>query len=111
MRIAIVGSRSLTVDNLEAYLPSGVTEIVSGGAQGIDTSAREYAKRHGLTMIEVFPDYETYGKRAPLIRNDKIVDLADEVYAFWDGTSHGTKYVIDYCKRIHKKVTVLVKNK
>ncbi len=36
MRVAIIGSRSLRVDHLEDYLPEDVTEIVSGGARGID---------------------------------------------------------------------------
>ena len=36
MVVAIVGSRGLCVTDLEKYLPEGVTEIVSGGAKGID---------------------------------------------------------------------------
>ena len=32
MKIAIVGSRSITVNNLGDYLPENTTEIVSGGA-------------------------------------------------------------------------------
>ena len=47
MKVAVIGSRSLTVQNLGEYLPQGVTEIVSGGAKGIDTCAREYAHRQG----------------------------------------------------------------
>lgn len=36
MKVAVIGSRNLTVDNLGDYLPSETTEIVSGGAIGID---------------------------------------------------------------------------
>ena len=39
MKIAVIGSRSLTVVDLAQYLPIGVTEIVSGGARGVDISA------------------------------------------------------------------------
>ena len=42
MKVAVVGSRNLRIDDLGKYLPDGVTEIVSGGARGVDTSAREY---------------------------------------------------------------------
>ena len=35
MKVAIVGSRNLTVSDLKKYLPKETTEIVSGGAQGI----------------------------------------------------------------------------
>ena len=56
MKVAVIGSRSLTVVNLEKYLPAGVTEIVSGGARGVDTSAREYARAHGLPCTEFLPE-------------------------------------------------------
>ena len=49
MRIAIVGSRSVTKDAypiLEAYIPRGASEIVSGGASGADELAEEYARRN-----------------------------------------------------------------
>ena len=36
MKVAIVGSRNLHVENLEKNLPKNTTEIVSGGARGID---------------------------------------------------------------------------
>ena len=42
MKVAIVGSRNLHVENLEKYLPKNTTEIVSGGARGIDSDARAY---------------------------------------------------------------------
>lgn len=106
MKIAIIGSRNLKVTDLERYLPENTTEIVSGGARGIDTCAREYALAHDLKLTEFLPDYNRYGRRAPLVRNDEIIACADEVVAFWDGQSRGAKYVIDRCKKQNKKVTV-----
>lgn len=105
MKIAIIGSRDLQVTDLERYLPENTTEIVSGGARGIDTCAREYALAHDLKLTEFLPDYSRYGRRAPLVRNDEIIAYADGVVAFWDGRSRGTKYVIDHCKKQNKKVT------
>ena len=98
MKVAVVGSRNLKVKNLGDYLPAEVTEIVSGGAKGVDTSAREYAKKHGIKLTEFLPEYSRYKRGAPLKRNIQIVEYADMVLAFWDGQSRGTKYVIDYCK-------------
>ena len=63
--------------DLGAYLPPGVTELVSGGAKGIDTCAREYALSHGLKLTEFLPDYRLYGRAAPLVRNREIVAYAD----------------------------------
>ena len=99
MKIAIIGSRGLTVENLGDYLPSDVTEIVSGGAKGVDTSAREYALQHGIKLTEFLPDYEKYGRAAPIRRNEEIVRCADMVFAFWDGKSSGTKSVLALCRK------------
>ena len=99
MKIAIVGSRSITVNNLGDYLPENTTEIVSGGAIGVDRSARNYAKTHNIKLKEFLPEYERYGRSAPLKRNLQIIDYADEVIAFWDGMSHGTRFVIENCKK------------
>ena len=85
--------------DLGAYLPEGTEEIVSGGAKGVDTSAREYAQKHGVRLTEFLPDYRRYGKGAPLRRNIDIIEHADMVLAFWDGRSRGTKFVIDECVR------------
>ena len=106
MKIAIVGSRNLTIQNLEGYLPQDVTKIVSGGAKGIDACAREYAHQAGLKLTEFLPDYQRYGRSAPLRRNLEIIRYADEVIAFWDGQSRGTRFVIEECRKQGKKVTV-----
>lgn len=108
MKIAIIGSRGLTVNNFEDYIPEDCTEIVSGGAKGIDTCAKVYAEKAGLPITEFLPEYARYGKGAPLVRNRTIVDYADGVLAFWDGVSRGTKSVIDYAKKIGKPVTVIL---
>lgn len=108
MKIAIVGSRGLKVSNLDHYLPDGVTEIVSGGAKGIDTCAKEYAISNGIKLTEYLPEYEKYGRSAPLKRNITIIENADLVLAFWDGASHGTKFVIDNCKSRGIPVKVFV---
>lgn len=104
MKVAVIGSRGLVVDDLSKYLPEGVDEIVSGGARGIDSCAREYAERMGIKLTEFLPEYDKYGRRAPLVRNELIVDYADVVYAFWDGVSRGTKYVIDYAEKVGKPI-------
>lgn len=107
MKIAIIGSRGLHVEDLENYLPESITEIVSGGAKGIDTDAQEYAQKNNIKMTVFLPEYDRYGRGAPIVRNKQIVDHADEVIAFWDGKSKGTLSVIRYCGKQGKKVTVI----
>ncbi len=106
MKVAIVGSRTLFIDDLAKYLPNGVTEIVSGGAKGIDTCAKEYARRHNIKLTEFLPEYAKYKRQAPLKRNLQIIAYADCVIAFWDGKSKGTKYTIDNCIKEKKKIVI-----
>lgn len=106
MKTAIIGSRGLTVKNLEKYLPQETTEIISGGAKGIDTCAKEYAIAHNIKLTEFLPEYEKYGKSAPLKRNISIIENADIVLAFWDGKSRGTKFVIKKCRELGKDIKV-----
>ena len=98
MRVAVVGSRTLCVENWGKYLPPNTDIIISGGAKGIDQSVGAYARSHGITLKEFLPEYDKYGKRAPLLRNISIIENADLVLAFWDGKSRGTEFVIDMCR-------------
>lgn len=110
MRIAIVGSRQVP-GNIEAlivaHLPRGTSEIVSGGAAGVDTAAEAVAAQLSLPLKTFLPDYEAFGKAAPLKRNEQIVDYADEVLAFWDTASHGTRHVITTCIKVGKPVHII----
>ena len=108
MKVALIGSRSLKIPNIEDYLPENTTEIISGGAKGVDTSAREYAFAKGLKLTEFLPEYDKYGRAAPLKRNLLIIENADLVLAFWDGKSKGTKHVIDNCRKNGVEVRVYI---
>ena len=110
MKVAVIGSRGLTVSDLGRYLPENTTEIVSGGAKGVDTSAREYAKSNGIKLTEFLPEYTRFGRSAPLKRNITIIEYADIVLAFWDRKSRGTKFVIDNCHRLGVEVRVYIMN-
>jgi hypothetical protein len=113
MKVAIIGSRSAVETDIEIikkYLPSNTSQIVSGGAIGIDLLAKKYAFISGLSYKEFLPDYNDEKlkdkKQAPLIRNKKIVDYSDFVIAIWDGFSKGTAFTIDYCIKTYKPVRV-----
>ena len=110
MVLAIIGSRSFfdyekLKDVLKNYL---ITKIVSGGAKGADSLAKQYALEHNIPIIEFLPDWDKFGKSAGPIRNQKIVNEAEFIIAFWDGKSKGTKQVIEYVKKKDKNVRVVL---
>ncbi len=108
MKVAVIGSRSLTIDDLGKYLPENTTEIISGGARGVDTCARNYAVAHNIKLTEFLPEYEKYGRSAPLKRNITIIENADLVLAFWDRRSRGTWFVINKCREMGKEVKIKI---
>lgn len=107
MHLAIIGSRDCPAVDIEAYLDEMPDAIVSGGAKGADTYAKEFAIKKGIRLIEHLPDYAKYGKVAPLVRNRLIIDDCDKVLAFWDGKSRGTKQTIDYAERKGKPIKII----
>ena len=107
MKIAVIGSRNVTVADIGRYISEG-EEIVSGGAVGVDSCAAEYAKENGLKLTVFLPQYERYGRAAPIVRNKEIVDYSDRIVAFWDGSSKGTLSVIKYAKKVGKPCEVIL---
>ncbi len=107
MKVAVIGSRSITSYPLEELIPAETTEIISGGAHGADAIAREYAQQHDIPLTEIRPAYARYGKGAPLRRNLEIIARAELVIALWDGKSSGTAQVIAECRRQGKPLLVL----
>ena len=108
MKLLVVGSRSIKNFDPAPHIPKGVEEIISGGAEGIDRLAEEYADAHHLSKYILRPRYDLYGRAAPLKRNEKMVDMADAVLVIWDGRSKGTQYTINYAKKQSKPLTVII---
>lgn len=102
MKIAIVGSRNFddhetVVRELDAVLDEkGVTRptIVSGGAPGVDTTAKRIAQSRGYPYVEYPADWKKYGRAAGPIRNKQIVEESEFVLAFVAPNSKGTLVTI-----------------
>ena len=112
MKLAIVGSRNF--DNYtilrnfaDYFIESCDDSIISGGAKGADTLAKQYAHENLIATVTYLPDWNKYGKSAGFIRNKLIVDNCDIVLAFWDGKSKGTQHTIKLAKAA-KKPTFIV---
>ena len=115
MKLAIVGSRAfnnyrLMADKLSYWEEINyclITEVVSGGARGADSMGEMFARASNIPC-KIFPaEWDKFGKSAGYKRNIDIVNYCDEVIAFWDGKSKGTKHTIDIATKAGKKVTVI----
>lgn len=113
MKLAIVGSRTfnnyqlLEETILQNYDLSVIDEIISGGAIGADTLAETFAHKFNINLTIFKPQWDVYGKKAGYLRNEDIVGNADNVIAFWDGCSKGTKNSIDIARRSRKTLHII----
>lgn len=108
-RIAVVGSRkfsdySLVKKILKPYLPF---TLITGGALGADTLAEKFAKEYDLDILIHYPEWKKYGRKAGMLRNTFIVRDCEQVIAFWDGISKGTRMVINLAREKSKLVRVI----
>lgn len=119
-KLAVVGSRSYhDYEELDYVIdqiiyrkridkPETKLCIVSGGARGADTLAKQYANsREDVLYMEFKADWMTHGKKAGIIRNYDIVRTSNAVVAFWNGKSKGTKHTIQLARQYHKPVRVV----
>ena len=104
MKLLIAGSRSIREFDFEGYVPDETALIITGGATGIDALAEEYADKKRLSKLILRPQYNLFGKSAPLKRNETMVMLCDMALIVWDGKSKGAKHTIEYAKRLNKPV-------
>lgn len=107
MKLLIIGSRSITDFDLSPHVPDGVDVIISGGANGVDTLAEQYADMHRLSKYIIRPQYERYGRAAPFKRNEQMVNMADAVLVIWDGKSKGTQHTITYATKENKQLILI----
>lgn len=84
----------------------GTTEVVSGGASGIDRVGESLAHLHGVAVKVFRADWKKHGRAAGPIRNREMAAYADRLIAVWDGKSRGTENMICEMERLGKPVYV-----
>lgn len=102
MKIAVVGSRSFKRLDLVRNFVSKLSIddiLVSGGAIGVDKIAESTALDLGIKTEIYLPDWDNFGKKAGIVRNETIVCNCEFVVAFWDGISSGTRSTINLAKK------------
>lgn len=84
-----------------------ITEIVSGGAKGVDTLGEQYAEEMNIKLKIFRANWDKNGRAAGPIRNGKMAEYADQLIAVWDGKSRGTKNMIETMHK-HKKPVYII---
>jgi hypothetical protein len=113
MKTIVAGSREITDYQLvwdAIYSCPWITEIVSGGARGVDLLGEKAAASFGIP-VKVFPvtsaDWEKFGKAAGIMRNQQMAEYADALIAIWDGESTGTWNMIKESEKRKMKVHIV----
>lgn len=112
-KIAVIGSRRFSrPDLVEDFIAGRSSDdtVISGGAPGVDTMAAEAAHRQNLRSIVFTADWDAHGRSAGPMRNLQIVAAADEVVAFWNGTSRGTLNTVIQALAAGKAATVIAED-
>lgn len=108
LRTIVAGSRSITnrytVEDALMRTPSrwiqhSPSEIVVGGADGVDSVAEELARSNSLwnviTVANARWNKDEYGLASGPLRNKDMAEYADNLIAIWDGSSSGTRDMIE----------------
>ncbi len=113
MKLAIVGSHK-HINHLSKAMAQGIIEValaihqpirvISGGADGIDTLAKEVATDRGIPVDEYKPEkpkWYWYKKR-----NKRIAEECDVLVCIRHSKSrtHGSQWTADYAESLGKKV-------
>lgn len=130
-KILITGSRGFNdYEHLARVLDSFIEYddiIVSGGARGADKLAIKYAKKNNLKYKVFYADWgnlnvpncskrinsrgEKYNALAGYNRNQEMLNYIKDnkkniVCAFWDGSSYGTRDMIEISRKAGLKVKI-----
>lgn len=102
MKLIIAGSRSIhltpdqVLDIIVESMPTThlyetkLTEIVSGGAIGVDRSGEGFAEAYSLKLSRFPAGWSKYGLAAGPRRNLEMAEYADALLLIWDGKSKGS---------------------
>ena len=77
-----------------------VTEIITGGARGIDQIGYVYARSNDIPVTVYDAKWDVLGRSAGPIRNRKMAKSADALIAIWKDKSPGTQNMIKTAREL-----------
>lgn len=97
--------QKLFESEMGAFSKNGL-KLIHGGASGADALCAKWALANNVPCTAYPADWPKHGKAAGPIRNEQMASAADQVVAFWDGKSKGTKNMIEAARK--RKLPVYV---
>lgn len=122
MKVIIAGSRHFkekdfmeTIVAAKGYSDFDITEVVTGGAEGIDKAGERFAKLNGIPTTEnkfIIPKWvwDYLGKKAGPLRNKAMAEYADALILIWDGKSRGSASMKREMQALKKPIYEVVLN-
>lgn len=126
MKVLVSGSRNFsdrelfnkTLDEIHGGEPTrNIKTLIHGGARGADSMCwgwvlsrnKGCCDERQLGCDQYHADWTKYGKSAGILRNIAMLEKGkpDMVVAFWDGTSRGTKHMIDIAQKAGVETKVI----
>lgn len=104
MRVLVCGGRNFKspaqvfreLDKLHAETP--ITELMQGGATGVDQFAKEWAaSKPDIKRYVCIPDWAKYGRAAGPIRNKRMLEWKPDLVIAFEGGS-GTANMVGQAK-------------
>ena len=104
MKVGVIGTQKIEIDNLELYIPAETTSMISMEAEGVGMSAFKYAMENGMNFGRCMINPKRLRRRKDremlcLKRDISIVDKSDFVLAFWNNKSEEAAFVREYCRQ------------
>ena len=102
MKLIIAGGRKYKFTSADItlldHIKHRITEIVHGGAAGVDTEAGIYAQIYNIPCKVFKADWDKFGKSAGHLRNRDMAIYADVVLLFpgGRGTESMRRFAIEY---------------
>jgi YspA, cpYpsA-related SLOG family len=109
MKLIIAGGRDLVASIYEIQMLLNhhkvvPTEIVSGGANGIDSCGEVYAFSRSIPVKKFPANWKKHGKAAGPLRNTEMAKYADALLLIWDGKSRGSASMKSLMKATGKPI-------
>lgn len=117
MRLCIAGSRTLSPgfgflrSTISMFGLEKIKEIVSGGANGVDSEGEHFANHLEIQFTQFHADWDKHGKAAGPIRNKEMAQYSDVLLLIWDGESKGSANCRKEFEKLRKPIYEVILRK